>query len=642
MAGILGSVYRALDPILPFDRYLDSRFGILGDDPRQMPAGGVLGAMGGVQPPSLTPAAYAPPQPPQSAPELAGGPPQAQSINPRMGFPTMGAPRMGAASQAAPQAAPRRTSGWRVLDRVLGGSTITDALDTERMRPQLMEEAARKRAREVEEDAIARRVFADDERGYLAWRANREKAGEALSSGLEDYTLAPGGVRGRAGETLQRAPFAPINASPGTQVIDPTTGKVIAQAPFKPEVVTAPTTSSVTVVDPNAPGGGPSVGERNNNPGNLEDGEFARSQPGYVGTDGRFARFATPEAGAAAQETLLTNAYIGRGQNTIQSIIEGVPGEGGRRVHGYSPRQSDGGDNTDEQVNNYIGYVARRAGVDPSAPIPADRVRAVAAAMREFETGQRPGGQGGGARVVQQGTARPGWTVDPTGRFQISPEGKREALPGLTMAPKLQAAEDEDLAAIEAATGTNSLLGNYQTQIENGSLNLGPLENVGSTVSRFVGMARPNDIAVGSFRAGLERMRNDSLRLNKGIQTEGDSQRAWNELVTNINDENFVKQRLKEIQAINERAVEIRQAAIALRRQRSGLPPIEGVEAFMTPTEFPQQDGARAGGSGARQSPTAGAPRTTKPPVQVRTLREAEALPKGTVFILNGRRGVNR
>ncbi|MCF1193436.1 hypothetical protein LRR18_17740, partial [Mangrovimonas sp. AS39] len=84
---------------------------------------------------------------------------------------------MGAASQVAPQAAPRRTNGWRVLDRVLGGSTITDALDTERARPQLMEEVARKRAREEEEDALARRVFADDERGYLAWRANREKAG---------------------------------------------------------------------------------------------------------------------------------------------------------------------------------------------------------------------------------------------------------------------------------------------------------------------------------------------------------------------------------------------------------------------------------------------------------------------------------
>lgn len=75
-------------------------------------------------------------------------------------------------------------------------------------------------------------------------------------------------------------------------------------------------------------GGAPTARSvRNNNPGNMEDGKFAKSQPGYVGSDGRFAKFATAAQGAAAQEALL-GKYLARGQTTVRSIIEGVPAKG--------------------------------------------------------------------------------------------------------------------------------------------------------------------------------------------------------------------------------------------------------------------------------------------------------------------------
>lgn len=81
-------------------------------------------------------------------------------------------------------------------------------------------------------------------------------------------------------------------------------------------------------------GGAPSARSvRNNNPGNIEDGHFARSQPGYLGGDGRFARFVSPQAGQNAQVALL-RTYLGRGQTTIRSIIEGVP------AHGAAPVQT--------------------------------------------------------------------------------------------------------------------------------------------------------------------------------------------------------------------------------------------------------------------------------------------------------------
>jgi hypothetical protein len=69
---------------------------------------------------------------------------------------------------------------------------------------------------------------------------------------------------------------------------------------------------------------------------------------------------------------------MGRGLNNVRSIIER-----------YAPRQSVGGDNTDEQVNNYIGYVARRLNVSPQDTLSPVMLPRLAQAMREFETGKR-------------------------------------------------------------------------------------------------------------------------------------------------------------------------------------------------------------------------------------------------------------
>jgi hypothetical protein len=121
------------------------------------------------------------------------------------------------------------------------------------------------------------------------------------------------------------------------------------------------------------------------NPGAIKDGSFARSQPGYAGASGGFATFDTPQAGIGAQENLLRKDYVGKGFNTIGKIISR-----------YSP---PGGENAPAAVANYKNYVAQRTGIDVNAPITAAQVPALAAAMREFETGVRPGGTsvGGGA-----------------------------------------------------------------------------------------------------------------------------------------------------------------------------------------------------------------------------------------------------
>ena len=61
---------------------------------------------------------------------------------------------------------------------------------------------------------------------------------------------------------------------------------------------------------------------RNHNPGNLEDGAFARAH-GAIGTDGRFAVFPTDEAGFRAMRALLQCRY--RGMTVAQMLAKYAP-----------------------------------------------------------------------------------------------------------------------------------------------------------------------------------------------------------------------------------------------------------------------------------------------------------------------------
>jgi hypothetical protein len=125
-------------------------------------------------------------------------------------------------------------------------------------------------------------------------------------------------------------------------------------------------------------------GVRNNNFGNIEDGPFARSLPGYTGTDGRFATFSTPDDGLDAINRLLLN-YGRKGANNINSI-----------VNRWAP-SSDG-----NNVSAYASSVAQNTGFDPNAPLdmtnPAVR-SALARAIAIHENGpgvksKLPGGDG--------------------------------------------------------------------------------------------------------------------------------------------------------------------------------------------------------------------------------------------------------
>jgi hypothetical protein len=157
--------------------------------------------------------------------------------------------------------------------------------------------------------------------------------------------------------------------------------------------------------------GGPVANALKTNPGAIKDGPFAQRQAGYTGKSGGFATFDSPASGIAAQESLLRGAYVNKGFNTIDKII-----------NKYAPQ---GKENSGESVRNYKNYVARRAGVDIGTVISAAQIPAVAQAMREFETDNKVGvGSGGGANAAPGGLTQilPGKPA----KGDISPE-KRKA-----------------------------------------------------------------------------------------------------------------------------------------------------------------------------------------------------------------------
>ena len=148
-------------------------------------------------------------------------------------------------------------------------------------------------------------------------------------------------------------------------------------------------------VAPVAPMGAPARGATpveialQTNPGAIRNGSFTRSQPGYTGVSGGFATFDTPQAGIAAQENLLRNDYVGKGINTVNKIIDK-----------YTPASKE---NPEAGRNSYKTYVAGKLGIDLNTPITAAQVPVLAAAMRDIETGNRPGGtpvRGGAAAPV--------------------------------------------------------------------------------------------------------------------------------------------------------------------------------------------------------------------------------------------------
>lgn len=182
------------------------------------------------------------------------------------------------------------------------------------------------------------------------------------------------------------------------------------------------------------------------------------------------------------------------------------------------------------------------------------------------------------ARMKPAATRAPVAIMTPEGPRYVSPDQALGQQPyntrvgGGSLPVTMQKAEDADLEAVDLARNISDDLSAQAKALESGAFGVGPVDKAGYAVASALGLGGDETSAYNSYRATLEKMRNDSLRLNKGVQTEGDAQRAWNELFSAVgsNDTGTVKKRLLEIDEINARAAKEAQRRIDIRRKRNG------------------------------------------------------------------------
>lgn len=138
------------------------------------------------------------------------------------------------------------------------------------------------------------------------------------------------------------------------------------------------------------------------------------------------------------------------------------------------------------------------------------------------------------------------------------------------MSSGVQSKEDEDIADIQSIQSVNTQIDQVLGDIESGSLELGPINNLLSRGQNLAGLSTPGSRNFAVLEATLEKLRNDSLRLNKGVQTEGDAVRAWNEITKYITDPKVVAEQLTRVKNLNAIASRQRLQRLNIRRQRNG------------------------------------------------------------------------
>lgn len=163
---------------------------------------------------------------------------------------------------------------------------------------------------------------------------------------------------------------------------------------------------------------------------------------------------------------------------------------------------------------------------------------------------------------------------------RLEAEQRVERMPAAVMK---MVQESEEKAG--TAAGILQRMQGHKQKILSGELQFGPVSNLVSQGRNFAGRSNEQSRNLQLFMSDLEKMRNDSLRLNNGVQTEGDAQRAWNELFANLNDTQYVLAGLDRIEAINQRAAQ----AHAARAQEIRASYPQGGARQPQPATAPQQ-----------------------------------------------------
>jgi hypothetical protein len=163
---------------------------------------------------------------------------------------------------------------------------------------------------------------------------------------------------------------------------------------------------------------------------------------------------------------------------------------------------------------------------------------------------------------------------------------------------------DEATQALAAATESEAIVAEAIKTVEGGGVQLGAVRNLESRGRNFAGVSDDNSRAFAGVQQTLEKLRNNYLLLAKGVQTEGDAQRAWNsEIGENVsNDNKLALQQLRKAQAMTQRAVKAQQTRINTVYANFGASPASAPQSGGAMDELP--DPAQHSGKSIRDTET--------------------------------------
>lgn len=327
---------------------------------------------------------------------------------------------------------------------------------------------------------------------------------------------------------------------------------------------------------PYTEGAAGSLADRNNNPGNIQNGPFAKSQPGYAGVgEGGYAKFTDKASGQAAVGALL-DRYYARGQRTVRDIIEGKP------VAAPQGAKPQGG---------------RSAPIIYGTPKPDTEMTpaAIDNAARVYNmTGQIPPSLGRGGRVQQQILSRAAVLQggEDTGTMVAERAGRKADTAALAT---LQRQASQVYAFESTATRNGALALNLSQQVGNGNV---PLFNAWVNAGR----QGTGDPKISAFNAATETFATEYAKVVSG---------ATGGAITSDSAREHARSLINTAQSPQQFASTIHTLQIDMENRRRGLEDQR--------TELMHR--------------ISGVPRGTNGPVQVHSPAEARALPSGTPFI---------
>ena len=135
--------------------------------------------------------------------------------------------------------------------------------------------------------------------------------------------------------------------------------------------------------------------------------------------------------------------------------------------------------------------------------------------------------------------------------------------------------QDDAVQAIGSIEQTNANIDKMISDIDSGKLHADILNRSVSKLLNTTGNSTPQSRALATYESNIKKMVNDALLLAKGVQTEGDAQRAADAIMAAPYDTKAVRQRLMELRNINARSVELRKLANDEMRRNYGAEPLD-------------------------------------------------------------------